>query len=274
MTPCPLYGRDRDGHAETTGLRTRHGFGVAPIADLQELIEAVSGNIMLAILPMPTGMDAMVVKDPIRERIVIGVATTDVPGRQRFSLAHELGHILHNDYLNEIPLDCSARTDSEGRADTFARHLLVPLEGVSNFIKEKAADRKLELRDLAMLTRHFNVSPRVIVYQLKLLGLVSSTQEEEFVRHSARSLSTRFGWLEEYKANAAESATPRPPRGLVERATEAYLQSLVGINALSKISGEKPEVYLAELEAAGITPEPHPVAEAVSDADFFGSDTL
>ncbi|MCQ9163608.1 ImmA/IrrE family metallo-endopeptidase [Arthrobacter sp. STN4] len=268
--------RERAAHRETAALRGHYGLGVAPIADMHELVETMGSAILVAVLPMPEGMDAMVVKDPKRHRTVVGVATTNVPGRQRLSLAHELAHIVHDDYLDEIPPDCSARTDSEKDADTFARHLLAPLEGIRGFVSNIARGRPLELRDLSSLTRHFNVSPSVILIQLSILGLITPSQAEDFRTYSARTLSTRFGWLDDYKASATESSTPRPPRSLMERATEGYEKHVIHLNALARLGGEDPLAFLAELKDAGIVPQPRPSVEdsRVSDADFFGLDAV
>jgi len=54
--------------------------------------------------------------------------------RQRSTLAHELGHVLFQDWADSDAGDWSERNPAEIRADAFARHLLVPVEGLRDFI--------------------------------------------------------------------------------------------------------------------------------------------
>lgn len=88
------------------------------------------------------------------------------PHRQRFSLAHELGHILLNhslDYYEEdISLDnpptVKAHTSTEKafetEANTFAGELLVPLEMLKKEFNETT--------DIAVLAKKFFVSQQVM----------------------------------------------------------------------------------------------------------------
>jgi Zn-dependent peptidase ImmA (M78 family) len=54
--------------------------------------------------------------------------------RQRGTLAHELGHVLFEDWTDGNTGSSSDRTPAEIRADAFARHLLVPVDGLREFL--------------------------------------------------------------------------------------------------------------------------------------------
>ena len=54
--------------------------------------------------------------------------------RQRSTLAHELGHVLFEDWVDSDAGDWSDRSPAQIRADAVARHLLVPVEGLREFI--------------------------------------------------------------------------------------------------------------------------------------------
>jgi Zn-dependent peptidase ImmA (M78 family) len=266
--PSDLTGIELEAYLSAHRLREAHGLGPAPIRDVQELIEMVDPEIFVAVLNMPEGMDGMVVKDPTRGRTVVGVATTAVPERLRSSLAHELGHIVNSDYLGELPRNCAARTPSENRADTFARHLLAPREGIELHLRDLGATAgHLELAHLASVTRHFGVSPFMALIQLRSMRWLSGSQEQEWGKESAWRLAARFGWLEEYKARAAESQRPVPPRKLVARATEGYIDNQVSLHTLALLNSEDPDDLKTELEAAGIVPAPIEVLWA-NDDDF------
>jgi Zn-dependent peptidase ImmA (M78 family) len=266
--PADLTGIELEAYLSARKLREAHGLSTAPIRDVQELIEMVDPEIFVAVLDMPAGMDGMVVKDPARDRTVVGVATTSVPERLRSSLAHELGHIVNSDYVGELPPNCAERTPSENRADTFARHLLAPREGIELHLLDLGATAgHLELAHLASVTRHFGVSPVMALIQLRAMRWLSGTQEQDWKRESARSLALRFGGLEEYKARAAESQRPVPPRKLVARATEGYVENQISLRTLALLNGEDPEDLKAELDEAGIVPAPIEVIWA-NDDDF------
>lgn len=261
---------EKEAADRADAVRQEYGYGKAPIANIQDIIETIDPQALVAVLEMPEGLDGIVLKDPRRGRFVVGIATTSVPERQRFSLAHELGHIVFEDYKAGIPSDCSARTPAEIRADTFARHLLAPLDGIQNLLAERGVDgRDLELGDLASVVRHFGVSPPVARIQLKLLGLLSRERETEWTGHTGRGLAAAFGHLNEYQAEAARTRVPVPPQNLVYRATRAYKQNALAIGALARLAGEDVDEMKSALTEAGLVPTEPPSLE-VDDDEFFG----
>lgn len=267
--PAGVGPSEREPYLAAANIRRAHGLGTGPIADLHELIGLVAPRVDVAILEMPEGMDGMVLTDPVRGKSIIGVATTGVPERQRSSLGHELGHIVFADYEAGLPHDPSARTPEEIRADTFARHLLAPVVGVSAFLEDLNAVRgEAGLRHVSFVVRHFQVSPAFALIQMQSDGWITLTQKADWWRESAQGLALRYGWIGDYRAMAAESLTPRPPQRLIENTTEGYIRNLVSVQGLAALSGVDPERQLRELEEAGITPETIEVTKA--DLDVFG----
>lgn len=268
VVPASVGASERSTCLEAMKIRRDHGLGTGPIADLHELIGLVAPGVDVAILEMPEGMDGMVLTDPVREKSIIGVATTGVPERQRSSLGHELGHIVFADYEAGLRHDPSLRTPEETRADTFARHLLAPVEGVADFLEDLNAVRgAVNPRHVSSVVHHFQVSPAIAVIQMHSDGWITAEQKAEW-RESAQSLALRYGWIGDYRAMAAESNTPRPPQRLIENTTEGYIRNLVSVQGLAALSGVDPDLQLRELEEAGIRPETIEVAWA--DLDAFG----
>ncbi|MFD3730338.1 ImmA/IrrE family metallo-endopeptidase [Streptomyces sp. NPDC058632] len=72
-------------------------------------------------------------RDPKRDVTISVVNASDVPERQRFSLAHGLTHALLSDGVVAHRLD-GRRTPAEQRCDAFARRLLAPAEGVRHWM--------------------------------------------------------------------------------------------------------------------------------------------
>jgi len=109
-----------------------------------------------------------------REKKKIYVDENDVIERQRFTLAHELGHhILHKNVKTEyLPRQESywgeEKPDIEKEADFFAACFLMPKELVIKVFKEKTK----KINELAIL---FGVSPQAMRYRLSFLGLKASS---------------------------------------------------------------------------------------------------
>jgi Zn-dependent peptidase ImmA (M78 family) len=86
-----------------------------------------------------------------------------MPGdRQRFTVAHELGHIIMHS-LSEFPNE-----ESEKQADEFASELLMPrLDIAGNF-------NKLSLERLMDLKKYWKVSMQALIYRAKSLNRISA----------------------------------------------------------------------------------------------------
>ncbi len=121
------------------------------------------------------GLSTIIYNQPI---IVISAKW---PGdRQRFNLAHELGHYVLNNRL-------SSKIDEEQACNRFAGAFLFPREAVFQSIgKERKA---IEWQELILLKEQFQLSMGAICHRLKDLGVI---QESYY-----QSLMIRFrqkGW--------------------------------------------------------------------------------
>jgi Zn-dependent peptidase ImmA (M78 family) len=101
---------------------------------------------------------------------VIFINASDVRERQRFTIAHELGHYFMHVDKNSDPdyVSVSFRLDrnpKEREADWFAAELLMPEERVR---KEHGGNKATSLSRMA---RKFDVSTVAMSYKLDLLGL-------------------------------------------------------------------------------------------------------
>lgn len=115
-------------------------------------------------------------------RRVCAINTSDPPNRQRFTWAHEIGHLILHPTRTEH-FDMKARSSSnignareEAEANQFAASLLMP----AYLVREKAGDRNLDLywddwRDslVSDLAREFKVSVEAMSIRLHHLGLIS-----------------------------------------------------------------------------------------------------
>ena len=235
-------------------FRRNHRLGRQPLGDLVALIERVTGY-DVAIVSAASDEHGLTMRDPAREAVFIGVAATDHPMRQRSSLAHELGHVVFGDW--SPPETLGPRTLEEVRADSFARHLLLPLEGVSGLLEERRQPTEADLSDIV---QHFLVSPAIAAIAIRDAGYIDQATAERWMKRSTRQLATRYGWGDQYASLQATSATLRAPQGLLARAIEGYAEGVVTAQTIATLQGVDVDRVIAELEEAGVNPSsPEPI---------------
>lgn len=241
-------------------FRENHGLGLSPVKDVFELVHTAAGVDVLS-MEASEAEHGLSMLDPATGRVVIAVATTRNPMRQRSSVAHELGHVLAGDLERPDVVRPDERTPAETRADAFARHLLLPVEAVRSRL---AAADQVSIADLSELVQEFEVSPRIASIQMRTAGLISAATCSEWGEQSTLTLAARFGWRSQYRTLAAAAEEPRAPQSLMTRAVEGYRQGALGIAELASWYGQGTEELRAEI---GPPPEPEPGLDDAWDTD-------
>jgi Zn-dependent peptidase ImmA (M78 family) len=250
--------------AETAGseaaarFRQDHHLGVQPLGDLLEIIEQATG-IDVAVLDTGPDEHGLTMRDPASGTVFIGIARTRNPIRQRSTLAHELGHVLFGDWSDGNPADWSTRSPAEIRADAFARHLLVPAEGLREFTGTRSP---VTMSTLSAVVQRFLVSPQIAAIALCQAGYIGETVKQEWMALTAPRLAARFGWSDQYQLLQAGSDRRRAPQRLLARAITGYAEGVLPAQAIATLRGISPQAALAELREAGVTPAEEPAAWA------------
>jgi transcriptional regulator with XRE-family HTH domain len=247
---------EEQGRALAESVRAALGLGIGPLTDLTEPAERLLG-VDTAFLALPAGVSGFTALDPARDVTLVIVNVDDVPERQRFTLAHELGHVLFGDGTHAHRVG-GERTPEEKRCDAFARHLLAPAEGVLRWIRGHVGEREPGRRECAMAARHFEVSLKVLLIQCKRLGLLTDAQAAELEGPTGRELAWSFGWGPEYEATLEAAKRVRPPRRILERAVSAYRVGHIGVRAVALLGGQDAHQAERELTDAGIAPPAPP----------------
>ena len=158
------------GHLEEAAETVRKAWdlGYDPIPDLIDVLETHGVRVFLIDAnadPKFDGLAASVNKMPI---IVVG---SNWPGdRQRFTLAHELGHLMLGDRL-------AAEINEEMACNRFAGAFLIPRQSV---VQELGAHRSyIEPKELALLKEEFGLSMGGILYRARDLGIVTPAWRDE-----------------------------------------------------------------------------------------------
>jgi Zn-dependent peptidase ImmA (M78 family)/transcriptional regulator with XRE-family HTH domain len=246
------------GMAAAEQVRIALNTGNAPIADLVESAEHLTG-VDIGTMPLPSGVPGICAIDPERATSVVLINSNDVAERQRFTLAHELGHLLFGDgtHVDEVDGD---RSPQEILCDEFARHLLIPQNGVRAWLKgvsRTEGETRVDERVMALLARHFGVSPDVARIQLDRMRLLPSELQTVGLP-SARRWAYRYGWGPQFDSDQAAASQSRAPRRILDRAIGAYREGKLGIGVLAKLQ----DLPVAQIE------------QALTDAGVFVTPTV
>jgi Zn-dependent peptidase ImmA (M78 family) len=135
---------------------------------IEEVIESYIGDVNIikrSDYNFPEGVSAFATKDMTLGWLIV-VNARETVERQRFSIAHELGHIvLLKNQANKVFCSTDSRSWDEQLCDRFAGDILMPEEMVRSIYKSITSPY---VEDIA---RIFKVSRPVAEIQLRHLGL-------------------------------------------------------------------------------------------------------
>lgn len=153
---------------EDVAVAVRHAWniGLDPISDLIEKLE-LCGIRIFVIDDLEKSQSRFDGLSATVNNIPLIVINNRFPGdRQRFTLSHELGHIILDARL-------SNNLDKEKACNRFAGAFLFPRRSVFD---ELGSQRKaIEMKELALLKEKFGLSMGGILHRLEELGIISSS---------------------------------------------------------------------------------------------------
>jgi Zn-dependent peptidase ImmA (M78 family) len=246
--------------------RVRFGIGVdGPVPDILKVIEETAG-VPVTVARLPVGLaGACFVK---RGRAFIFVNGSQAVVRQRFTLAHELGHheLGHGSVLDTLEALSNSRDPKEVEANAFAAEFLAPLQAIDNWMRANGRPA-VDLESVVRLAAFFGISAQAARYRLEAARFLSRPAdrrrlEEEIERgahlHLARRL--RFDEMRD-SLDAAQSALPRFPGAMWSNAFAAYESGLISLERMAGMLERDPQEIAAIL--AEVRSEP-----AAADPDY------
>lgn len=191
-----------DIEAVANTLRNKWALGLNPVPDLTDTLEERGIKVFQTDALHDNSFDGLAAHVNGTPVIVLGKGW---PGdRQRFTLAHELGHLVLKGRLN-------AKLDEEMAANRFAGAFLVPDSEVR---KELGARRTwLEPNELSVLKKTYGLSMQGWMHRANDLGILS----DNHYRDMARFFSTR-GWRKTEPGEQYRREEPKLFEQLVFRA--------------------------------------------------------
>lgn len=176
--PYPVVNNLSEADRAAGNLRENWGLGNDPIPNLVELLEERGIKVLSIALNNIDGLTACVRRDQKGTVPVIVVNRNDWGERQRFTLAHELGHMI---------MEVADKIDEEKAAHRFAGAFLMPAEALWAEIGKHR--KSIGWGELFYLKQLFGVSVQAITYRCKDLGIFS----EALFRRLFNDFN-RFGW--------------------------------------------------------------------------------
>jgi Zn-dependent peptidase ImmA (M78 family) len=149
-------------------LREHWGLGLDPITKLVELFEHRGIKVLAIDAEKVDGLTARVKRPSAPPLPVIVINRRDWSERKRFTLAHELGHLV---------LAVAESLDCEKAAHRFAAAFLMPAEVVWSEIGKHRTS--ISLGELLRLKKLFGASLQAITYRCRDLGIINRTLFKE-----------------------------------------------------------------------------------------------
>lgn len=178
--PFPVLRDLSEAEEAASSLRRHWGLGRDPIPCLVELLEERGIKVLALGLGNVDGLTAQVRCRDMGAFPVIVVNNYGYGDRQRFTLAHELGHLA---------MDVGRGLDGERAAHRFAGAFLMPAEILRRVIGKHRTS--ISLRELVHLKRQFGVSVQSLAHRCHELGVIGGSLHkrlfEEFRRRGWRS---------------------------------------------------------------------------------------
>lgn len=215
------------------------------VVDLATTIERAFG-IDVSLTHLGDRFDGLATSTNDAKLILAGL--TPVALRQRFTLAHELGHLLADDN-QEIHTDQdvyspdSRQGDSEIRANSFAATFLMPEADL-----RASVGSDFDEVAFAALAMRLMVTPSALAIRLEGLRLIDGMKKEQWRTLSSKQAARLAGAHEQLAAVTAYATEPRGPGLLTRDLFTAYLEEKTTLRLYANLVGVDTTTLRDELE--------------------------
>ncbi len=158
--------------------RTHWSLGLGPIENMTRVAEC-AGAVVTSFEGVSADVDAL--SSVLKRPVIVRNDAKDSPGRLRFDIAHEVGHLIMHE---GIVTGCK---QTESQANRFASAFLLPR---LSFVQEFKVGRRMDWRMLSALKERWGVSKAAILYRARQLDLLSESRYKGHVitlkKHEAK----------------------------------------------------------------------------------------
>jgi Zn-dependent peptidase ImmA (M78 family) len=211
-----------DAENAARAVRMHWGLGIDPILNLSELLEERGIKILSVALSDIDGLTATVRRKKGETIPVIVIKADEWSERKRFTLAHELGHMV---------MDARHGFDAEKAANRFAGAFLMPPEALWREIGKRRT--MISLGELLRLKELFGASYQAIVYRCHDLGIIPSTAYRRLFQ-----VFNERGWRKPpYKEPGALDPMQEQPQRMQRLCFRALSEALISESKAAEILG-------------------------------------
>jgi len=133
---------------------------------IRDIINYIKKDKDLSVYAWEFGEDTDGIQVTKGDKAMIGYNKTQHMHRQRFTVAHEIGHLLLGHTKENFVLDLSSNKPEEIEANQFAAELLMPLK----MLKKSFQNGKV---DVKRITKIYNVSEEMVWWRLYNCNLIT-----------------------------------------------------------------------------------------------------
>lgn len=217
-------GRLEDVEEAAAALREKWDLGTDPISNLVSTLESH----LIQVLEIDAddrfdGISAIAYES--RKKQVIGAAVVTnrgvFKGRQRFNLAHELGHII---------LDVTSNIDEENAAHRFGAAFLAPAEAIRREVGSKRTH--IHAEELCVLKQRYGMSLQAFIRRLLDLDIITKSHFKQWMIDISR-----LGWR---KVEPGESS-PEQPQWFRQQTLRLLTEKVITKETAESLLGESIE---------------------------------
>ncbi len=240
--------------------RRRLLLGIAPIANLAEVLE--TQGVHTALVDLPEDVSGLTLSQP-RVGLFVVANRRHHFLRRRFSCAHEYAHVLlDRDRLGLISRAADRDELIEVRANVFAASFLLPEEGVRQFMttigkgapsrqtaevfdesgvvdartRTSPGSQDIQMYDVVELAEHFGVSRLAALYRLRNLGLLTEPELNDLKRQEEAGRGRQLAQLLELPEPDHEAASNEFRRRFLGLALEAFRRGEISRTKLAELA--------------------------------------
>lgn len=175
-----------DAEIESIALKTRQAMGVQGFGPIENVVKlAENSGIIVSQFSIATAMDGFSVwvrNGPSERPFALIDTLKDSPGRLRFSLAHEIGHIVLHKHIADNPEDRKMQKELERQANLFSSSFLMP----KDLFSERVLLYGTQFDDLIRLKTEWRVSMQAILHRMKDLELIDASHAQALYKKMSR----------------------------------------------------------------------------------------
>jgi Zn-dependent peptidase ImmA (M78 family) len=231
--------RPADGEEAAAALRIAWKLGIDPIPSLAEFLEEKA----IKIVSIPLSERVSGVKATVRQKggaiVQAIVLNSEHPGeRQRFTLSHELGHLVMD--LGSVP-----EKIAEAICNRFAGAFLVPEQTLRAELGNNRTS--ISIAELFSLKKLFGVSAQAIAYRASDLGIINdSLKQAVFIEFGKR------GWR---KGEPPSTVIPKEyPARFKRLCLRALSEEVISLSKGAELLDMGSRELLASLDQPAATP--------------------